>query len=280
MKIKTDWNQWLHNYRKRELYIIFSRCPKKVFKFTLEIGAGDGFQSKLLNNYTEKLISTDINPARLKLDASESIEYKICDAERLDDTFEKEQFDLVFSSNLLEHVPNPSAVLSGIYHILKNDGLAIHVLPNRFWKLCQLLFFIPHQFIRALEILTTRDGLVAFYKKIEKVGGGDINNQKICIQKKSFLYRLLMPMPHGISFGHPEELFAFSKRRWIEEFRRTQFEVIAIKKGPVQSGYGFGFDCIRNILEKIGFYSENIYVTTKRGKDSPYRQYFNHKDNL
>jgi Methylase involved in ubiquinone/menaquinone biosynthesis len=151
MKIKTEWLPWLHNYRERELYLIFSKCPEKLFKKGLELGAGDGFQSTLLTKYFSKLISTDYNPNILRKESTESIEYHICDAEEVDKMFGKKEFDFVFSSNLLEHLPNPHRALRGIYEVLKDDGVTIHVMPSPFWKLCHLSLYIPNMCVRALE---------------------------------------------------------------------------------------------------------------------------------
>ena len=39
------------------------------------------------------------------------------------------------------------------------------------------------------------------------------------------------------------------------------FQVVKVVKGPVASGYGFGFDGLRSFLEKLGFCSEYMFVT-------------------
>jgi len=84
----------------------------------------------------------------------------------------------------------------------------------------------------------------------------------------------LVPEPHGVSRSHVEEFSAFSRRRWKAEFERANFEIIAILKGPVASGYGFGFEGLRRFLERLGVTSEYIYVARKRGAASPYARYF------
>jgi SAM-dependent methyltransferase len=128
MKIKAEWLPWLHNYRKRELDLIFSKCPEGMFRSGLELGAGDGCQSTLLAKYFSELISADYNPDRLQKESSGSIEYRICDAEETGNIFGKGQFDLAFSSNLLEHLPHPGRSLSGIHNVLKDDGITIERL--------------------------------------------------------------------------------------------------------------------------------------------------------
>ena len=41
--------------RKKELDIIFSKCPKKIFKTGLELGAGDGFQSTIITKFVMRV---------------------------------------------------------------------------------------------------------------------------------------------------------------------------------------------------------------------------------
>jgi SAM-dependent methyltransferase len=249
----------------------------------LELGAGDGFQSRLLTRYVSRLISTDYNPNIMKNKGNELIEFHICDAEEVDKVFSKRQFDLVFSSNLLEHLPNPDRTLKGIYEVLKDEGITIHVMPNPFWKLCHLLLHIPNMCVIALERITEKGGFSNILKKIkgaannleldEQIGNLG-NNPKTQRAPRSFLYRLLVPEPHGVSKNNVEEFYAFSKNRWKKEFEKANLELVKIIKGPV-GGYGFGLDLTRNFLERLGVTSEYIYVATKRGNDSPYKQYFN-----
>jgi ubiquinone/menaquinone biosynthesis C-methylase UbiE len=283
MKIKPEWTVWLHNYRRRELCFIFSKCPEKLFKMGLELGAGDGFQSSLLTKYVSKLISTDYNPDILKKENNKSTEYRICDAEEVDDMFSKRQFDLAFSSNLLEHLPNPDRALKGIYEVLKDDGITVHVMPSPFWKLCHLLLYIPNICALALERVTEEGGFSKVLKKIKGATNNlepdrrmeDLgNNPKTQRATRSFLYHLLVPEPHGVSKSNIEEFYAFSKHRWRKEFEKANLELVKIIKGPV-GVYGFGLDRTRRFLEWLGVTTEYIYVATKRGNDSPYKQYFN-----
>lgn len=66
LKIKADWLTYLHSLKRKEIKIIFSKCPNKIFNKCLEIGAGDGFQSTILTKYVSELICIDINPDILK----------------------------------------------------------------------------------------------------------------------------------------------------------------------------------------------------------------------
>lgn len=285
MTPKADWITYIQNLKKRELSNIFSKCPKKIFEKGLELGAGDGFQSTLLTKFVSHLISTDYNSNRLKKKNTKSIEYHICDAEQLDKYFEKNQIDLIFSSNLLEHLVNPNRTLITIYGLLRADGITIHVIPNPFWKILSLLLYIPNNILRILNTKTKNNvhknnqnqKEICFHKKEKKsikIKHGSGNNPKLVRKRKPSLYRFLIQEPHGVSSNNIIEILAFSKFRWKKEFKKANLNFIRVIKGPVSSGYGFGFERLRNFLENIGFSTEYIYIATKEGKKSPYSIYF------
>ncbi|GAB4506125.1 MAG: hypothetical protein Kow00123_02630 [Anaerolineales bacterium] len=282
MKIKPDWLQWLHGYRTREIALIFGGCPDGLFATGLELGAGDGFQSTLLLKYVGRLTATDINPGILQLPPHDGLDYRVLDAEEVGDHFPPGSFDLVFSSNLLEHLPAPERALAGICRVLKDDGVTIHVVPSPFWKLCELLLYFPNHVVVLLEQVITRGGGKVLTDKVRRhVPGGaggappqePDNNPKVQKRRHSFLYRWFIPETHGVSSGHLEEFGAFRKARWVAEFRRAGFRVERVRKGPVASGYGFGLDTLRRWLERLGFTSEHIYIATKEGYTCPYVEY-------
>ena len=260
-------------YRRREIDLIFSKCPEKSFQTGLELGAGDGFQSTLLTKYVSKLTSTDYDPGILKRASSESVEYRVCDAEEADKLFGKGQFDLVFSSNLLEHLPNPGRALVAIGEVLKDDGITIHVMPSPFWKLCHLLLYVPNKCVVVLEKITEKGGLGEMLRRMTRrakglsndYSEGFENNPKIQRAPRSFVHRLLIPEPHGVSSGSVDEFYAFSESRWRKEFEKADLELVKIIKGPVSSGYGFGLYFVRSVLERFGFASEYIYLAVKNG---------------
>jgi hypothetical protein len=88
------------------------------------------------------------------------------------------------------------------------------------------------------------------------------------------LRRLLWPVPHGVSPKNWQEFFVFRRAYWKRQLEAAGFEVRGILRGPVSSGYGFGFEGARGILETMGAASEFIYVTTKKGCTSAKAAYF------
>lgn len=258
MKLKADWLEHLHAFRRRELDIVLAHCPERYFRTGLELGAGDGYQSSILARYVQRLVCTDYNKRRLRRQAPEPTSYVICDAESVGNLFRENTFDLVFSSNLLEHLPNPEAALAGIHRVLRADGIMIHVVPSVFWKLCQVVLFNPNRLVERLDRLVG--------ERPSRTSGADWsmgNNPKT--PRSAQRRRWILPPPHGVSHGTFQELFAFRRSRWQRLLERARFDVVEIVRGPVASGYGFGLNRIRAFLEQLGLASEYVYIAVKAG---------------
>jgi ubiquinone/menaquinone biosynthesis C-methylase UbiE len=105
-----------------------------------------------LKRYCDHLVCTEKDqnsPAAdlgLKiLERNESnIDYRLCDAEDLSE-FADSSFDLVFTSNMLEHVHDIDKCLQECRRVVKDDGVMLHTMPSRYWKTayftCSLLKF-------------------------------------------------------------------------------------------------------------------------------------------
>jgi SAM-dependent methyltransferase len=287
MKMKADWTTWLHDYKHREIDRTFSRCPPLLFGNGLELGAGDGFQSALLAKYVHCLESTEINKRMLSLKKNPNIKYKTCSAEEAVKNYPQCFFDIVFSSNVLEHVAHPETVLAGVHRSLKDDGITIHIMPSPFWKMCQLLLYIPVNFFVIMERISRRPGILFVVREIrsllrEAASGLTTgtnatleradqeealfgNNPGKKIKKHVFLKRLFFPMPHGISDGHWREFVGFGSRHWVRIFKEAGFDCPVILRGPAASGYGLGWTWVERLFEKVGPASEYIYIAQKKG---------------
>jgi len=70
------------------------------------------------------------------------IKYDIMDAEKVGEQFAPETSDFVYSSSLLEHLPNPKKAVEGIYQILQEGGVFICLLPSPFWRILNTIFYL------------------------------------------------------------------------------------------------------------------------------------------
>jgi ubiquinone/menaquinone biosynthesis C-methylase UbiE len=261
---KTDWTQYLHEIRRREIDIVFSLLPQTKFFMGLEIGAGDGYQTTLLAPRIERLVSSDLNFKRIKESLKVfGVSYKTIDADSIEGVFETKTFDFIFSSNVLEHLHDPYKFLAVTQPMLTDEGYAVHIIPSRHIKVFYLMFFYPHMVLLAFDRLLGKLKGQSFFK------GADINlENNINIKTKpqkvtNKLKKFLMPSPHGNFPSHTLEFIAFGRRQWEQLFRRSGYSIVAYAPGPAFSGYGFGWPNFRKLLECCGVSSEHIFVLKK-----------------
>jgi len=265
MKRSEKWENNLKNLRTRELKIIFKYFGNMRFSKCLELGAGDGFQSKILINICDELIATDLNSKRLYASKKDRrLEYKVIDAELVDKYFDKASFDLIHSSNLMEHLPNIDECLIGCFNVLKNDGFMVSVIPNPKWRLLASVLYYPVKIYRLFKFFLSKVGL-SNSVRLPMIKNYQGNNIKLKRQNRSFLNQLIPP-PHGVSKNSFFEFFEFRKSKWKKNFEKNGFQIVDILNGPISSGYGLGFDWLKSKLELLGFTTEYIYILKKTEK--------------
>ena len=267
MRIKADWTTYLHGIRTREFHALFGRCPDGAIDEALELGAGDGFVSTLLADKCGKLVATDFNADRLSHCQREGVTYQTCDAEAVGEHFDEGRFDLVFSSNLLEHLPDCARALRGIHRVLTDDGITVHCVPNRWWKLATLLLHVPNKSAKFVDRVL---GGKLFHRAKRPRGGGSAstrNNPKIRRRRRFFLAKLLVPRIHGVSRTTVREFIAFGRKRWLRRFESAGFRVLAVRKIGFNSGYGFGCDRLRRLMDRLGIHTCDAYIACKQGAD-------------
>jgi len=199
----------LHQVRRREIEQVFARCPPASFSLGLELGAGDGFQSSLLAGYARRLVSRDYSRLRLAQGRAAPAVSLACDAEAVGTTFRAGAFDLAFSSNLMEHLPDPDRAFAGIFEVLADHGVCVSIMPNPLAKLTRLLFFYPDRLLRLLEVLSGASD--PGRRQAVDFDAFD-NNPKSA--RYGFVRRQLWPVPHGAYRTNLEEIRQYRRQRW------------------------------------------------------------------
>jgi SAM-dependent methyltransferase len=105
----------------------------------LEIGAGTGQQALEISRLGFNVEAIEI-PSSGYRDARV---FPVIDYEGRHIPFPDESFDFVFSSNVLEHVGDLSALNREIRRVLRPDGVAVHVLPTHAWRFWTTLTLFP-----------------------------------------------------------------------------------------------------------------------------------------
>jgi SAM-dependent methyltransferase len=96
----------------------------------LEIGAGTGWQAQALERRGYVVSAVDLPASKYSADRV----FPVIDYNGHTLPFGEDTFDIVYSSNLLEHVPHLDDFEREIHRVLRPDGLAVHVLPSGSWR--------------------------------------------------------------------------------------------------------------------------------------------------
>ena len=134
---------WGRFVRLREIEMVLSVLGDRRFERALEIGAGNGLQSERLAARCGHLICSDVDQGRWdearRRGLPDNVSFVVLDATDLS-RFPDGSFDLVYSSNVLEHVEHIERCLRETDRVLKPSGLGVHAMPSRFWKSGHTLF--------------------------------------------------------------------------------------------------------------------------------------------
>ena len=122
----------LQNYRLYELKVALQKLKLNYDnKYNiLDFGYGDGFQANYFKNKKFNVSAIDIENRQDLVD--KNIDYLIYDGKKI--PFENNKFDIIFSSNVLEHLENLDEIQKEFFRVLKDDGICIHILPSSSWR--------------------------------------------------------------------------------------------------------------------------------------------------
>lgn len=123
----------MYDLNKR-LALIFGKLLNEDIngKALLDAGSGTGWFSKEAAQKGAQVFSLDVGNKILAQVA------KKCDSKRvvgsvLDIPFPDNFFDIVISTEVIEHTTNPRLAIQEIYRVLKFDGVLVLTVPNKIW---------------------------------------------------------------------------------------------------------------------------------------------------
>lgn len=123
-KLPIDVGQAERKHDSAGKRIAFSFVPEGEGKQALDIGCRDGYWSERLKGKGYTIFALDIEPKYLSA-LAHNVENGL--------PFDDESFDLVWCTEVLEHLHNPKFLLDEIERILKPNGRAILTTPNSGW---------------------------------------------------------------------------------------------------------------------------------------------------
>lgn len=177
----------------------------------LEIGAGAGWQAKALAEKGFQVEAIDIASSRYRTNRV----WPVVDYDGRHIPFPNHHFDIIFSSNTLEHVAHIDEFMEEMQRVLKPNGVAIHIMPSgawRLWTICTHYPFLPYHVKKGLQMI-----LVPADSKRRK--------QSAIISKA--IKQVIIPSRHGERGNLLSELHLFRRTTWVSLFRRCGWQVKA-----------------------------------------------------
>lgn len=222
----------------------------------LEIGSGTGWQAKKLQELGYKVEAIDLSNSNYVNDRV----FNITDYDGVNIPFENKEFDVIFSSNVLEHILKIEDFQYEMQRVLKDDGLAIHILPSGTWRLWSNITYYFDKLKKIYDRL--------FKKTTNKTN--IYNNNDYKQRKKRTLLHMFIPSRHGEQGNYITEIYYFSKYYWLKLFKMTSWEIKLLTTnklfytGNAFLGYRLPIK-LRNNFSYIFGASCNVFVL---GKDS------------
>jgi len=184
----------------------------------LEIGAGDGWQARKLSEHNIAVTAIDIKEGH---HTGEPV-WRIVryDGKRI--PFADNRFDIVFTSNVLDHVTGLEEFTREIRRVLKPDGIAVHSVPTATWRLWTSLSHYPNQlkqlfFLIINAILPKRHP----WRRPEVRLAANTPNGHV----KGFLTTVLLPPRLGVRGNLFGDLYLFSRFHRLAFFRKNGWVV-------------------------------------------------------
>jgi 2-polyprenyl-6-hydroxyphenyl methylase/3-demethylubiquinone-9 3-methyltransferase len=112
----------------------FLGSARLIGKRALDVGCGAGHFSKRLTELGAQVIGCDLGPELVQQTRQfGGCEAVVADALNLSDFFETNFFDVVVSSECIEHTPQPYVAVSQMARVLKSGGFLAVSTPNLLW---------------------------------------------------------------------------------------------------------------------------------------------------
>jgi len=202
--------QYLRSIRKYELEKVLPLIPEG--SIILEIGAGMGSQARDLAERGFSVEAIDVEDSPYLEEREWPV--RLYDGAKI--PYPDNKFDLVFSSNVLEHIPRLEEFQEEIKRVLKPNGTAVHILPTGSWRFWTAITYYPY-LVKQLLYLLKRDPR----SDIPVEESRDQKSWEIFLKK----WRKIFPGRHGERGNIFTELYLFSRFGWIKLFRKTGWRV-------------------------------------------------------
>lgn len=184
----------------------------------LELGAGDGWQSRALREAGFNMTAVDVDADRVGNQPAHPV--TIYDGMTL--PFPDDSFDAIYSSNVMEHVIAFDRVQNELRRVLRPGGYAVHCVPSGVWRTWTT---IGHP-LYALRMLTSLADRTKPHKDILRAQLGRSRGWGATSRR---LLRLAFLSPrHGEHGSLASEHLLFTRRGWTRRFEKSGWTVQSV----------------------------------------------------
>jgi len=191
--------------REHEIQIVSALLGDGQKKI-LEIGGGNGWQAHLLHEQGYDVTSIDISP-----ETGNSAYFPVMKYDGCQIPYKDASFDVVFSSNVLEHIAHIDDFEKEIHRVLALEGKVIHVLPTSAWRIWTSITH-PFQVLHALHRI--------LFDNYER---NPTKTDNLTI-KNSWQYAF-WPNRHGEKGNSFTEIYWFSTSAWSRHFKKMGWNI-------------------------------------------------------
>ena len=241
--------EFLHQIRRHEIAFVERHLPPGIR--ILEIGGGTGFQAKLLSEHGYDVASIDVPQSNY---AEERV-FPVIDYDGATIPFPDDSFDVVFSSNVLEHIRDRVRLYLEMDRVLGPSGFCLHAMPTGTWSFWTI---VSHYLSTGQRLIQGRRATPAASPVHSGADPGQgagpslrarINGVKraartaICRMLGLGIrtlqgVRALWPPRHGETGNAFTEIATFGRFWWLRHFRRNGFEILSVEPmGLFYTGY-------------------------------------------
>lgn len=223
----------------------------------LEIGAGAGFQAKRLSEIGFSVCAIDVPHSNYR----ENRIWRVKEYNGREIPFPDNYFDIVFSSNVLEHIVEITPFQHEMQRVLKPQGLAVHIVPTSSWRVWTS---VAH-YLYLLQLATK---LIDYKFRQRTVKSIEFPSGAIRQSKLRVLRYGLLPHRHGEHGNFVSEIYYFSQYYWTSLFTKQGWDVRkSYPSNLIYTGYSvlggrLSFR-LRYLLSKVCGSACRIFVLSK-----------------
>jgi SAM-dependent methyltransferase len=209
--------EFLSLIRKAELEVILKHL--KLPGSLLEIGGGTGEQAKILEQIGFEVVSIDLQSSNY----NESRCFPVIDYDGKHFPIGDKSVDIVFSSNVLEHIYDLNTTHIETKRVLKKGGCALHIMPSHTWRIFTTLAHYCELFIRICsEAKKLIPRTLSPKSAVHSIGS------QIMVLLGTIKWGIIPPR-HGERGNVWSEGSYFHPVWWKNNFEQHGFEIITIK---------------------------------------------------